>query len=109
MTRRGWGFVLVALGVSLPALASAASDDDEVARGLALVEENCARCHAIGESGESPFEPAPAFRTLHERYPLEDLEEALAEGIVSGHPAMPEFTFDPDQIDDVIAYLKTLR
>jgi hypothetical protein len=32
---------------------------------------------------------APPFRTLHERYPVENLEEPLAEGIISGHPSMP--------------------
>ena len=52
---------------------------------------------------------APPFRTLHSRYPVESLEESLAEGIVTGHPAMPEFQFDPEQVGDVIAYLKSLE
>ena len=55
--------------------------------------------------GESPLRIAPPFRTLHERYPIDDLAEALAEGIVTGHPTMPEFRLDPAQINDVIAYL----
>ena len=42
-------------------------------------------------------------------YPVESLEEALAEGISTGHPTMPEFRLDPDQIGDVIAYLKSLE
>jgi hypothetical protein len=33
----------------------------------------------------------------------------LAEGIVTGHPTMPEFRLDPDQIENLIAYLKTLE
>jgi mono/diheme cytochrome c family protein len=77
-------------------------------RGLAFAQANCARCHAIGRSGASPFAPAPPFRTLHLRYPIEDLEEPLAEGIVTGHPAMPEFRLDPGQVGDIIAYLKSL-
>ena len=52
---------------------------------------------------------APAFRTLRQRYPVESLGEALAEGIVTGHPSMPEFRLEPDQVTDVIEYLKTLR
>ena len=32
-----------------------------------------------------------------------------AEGIVTGHPTMPEFRLDPGQIADVIAYFKTLE
>jgi cytochrome c len=77
-------------------------------RGLAFVQAHCARCHAIGRSGASPLAAAPAFRTLHQRYPIEDLEEPLAEGIVTGHPAMPEFQLDPGQVGDVIVYLKSL-
>ena len=37
---------------------------------------------------------APPLRNLHERYPVEDLEESLAEAIRTGHPAMPEFALD---------------
>ena len=38
-----------------------------------------------------------------------NLAEALAEGIVTGHPSMPEFRLDPGQAQDVISYLKTLE
>ena len=56
-------------------------------------------------SSESPLMIAPPFRTLHERYPVEASQESLAEGIVTGHPSMPEFRLDPGQVGDVIAYL----
>ena len=78
-------------------------------RGLIIVRTNCSRCHAISKAGDSPLAIAPPFRTLHQRYPVEDLEEPLAEGIVTGHPTMPEFRFDPGQVGDIIAYLKTLE
>jgi len=78
-------------------------------RGLVLVQANCARCHAVSKIGGSPLKIAPPFRTLHLHYPVEDLQEPLAEGIVTGHPTMPEFRFDPGQVGDVIAYLKTLE
>ena len=78
-------------------------------RGRVFVQVNCARCHAIGRIGDSPLSIAPAFRTLHKRYPVESLQESLAEGIVTGHPSMPEFALAPDQIDSVIAYLKSLE
>ena len=79
------------------------------ARGRVYASTHCARCHAIGRKGDSPFEPAPPFRTLHQRYPVESLGEALAEGINTGHPAMPEFVLSPDQIHDLLSYLKTLE
>ncbi|MCB1502671.1 MAG: cytochrome c [Bauldia sp.] len=78
-------------------------------RGLVFVQTNCSMCHAVGHFGDSPLALAPPFRTLHERYPVEDLAEALAEGITVGHPTMPQFKLDPAQIDDVISYLQTLE
>ena len=78
-------------------------------RGKAFALSHCARCHAIGRVGRSPFEPAPPFRTLHLRYPVEALGEALAEGITTGHPAMPEFRLEPEHIHDLLSYLKTLE
>jgi len=106
------GIAAAAMATMLSSGPLPASADEAVAaaeqRGHAFVQANCARCHAIGKSGSSPFAAAPPFRTLHRRYPIEDLEEPLAEGIVTGHPAMPEFQLDPEQVGDVIAYLKSL-
>jgi cytochrome c len=78
-------------------------------RGQAFAEANCARCHAIGRTGTSPLAAAPAFRSIHARYPVEQLAEALAEGITTGHAAMPEFELGEAQIADLLAYLRTLE
>lgn len=78
-------------------------------KGEVLITKNCARCHAIGATGESTHKEAPPFRQVVTRYPLENLAEALAEGIVSGHPDMPEFVFQPDEIDAILAYLGKLK
>jgi mono/diheme cytochrome c family protein len=79
----------------------------EQGRRLALLY--CAKCHAIDKVSPSPLRIAPPFRSLHKRYPVETLEEALAEGIVTGHPSMPQFRFEPDQINDFIVFLKSLE
>lgn len=99
----GWAGALALL----PSLAFAL--DAREKRGEAIALANCARCHAVGRHGTSPAREAPPFRTLHERYPVTDLAEALAEGITTGHPTMPEFRLDPDEADQLIAYLKTLE
>jgi mono/diheme cytochrome c family protein len=78
-------------------------------RGLTFVQTNCARCHSVGRLGESPLGIAPPLRSLHTKYPVESLQESLAEGIITGHPTMPEFRLDPGQVNDVISYLKTLE
>ena len=77
--------------------------------GEDLLTRDCAKCHAVGRTGTSPHPGAPAFRTLAQRYPIESLEEALGEGIMSGHPDMPEFEFDADQVGAIIGYLKSIQ
>lgn len=102
--------VAIAIAVALPAPARSAETLSPAAqRGLIFVRTNCARCHSIDKVSPSPLNVAPPMRTLHERYPVESLQESLAEGIVTGHPSMPQFQLDPGQVDDVIAYLKSLE
>lgn len=93
----------------LVANAPALAQDFAAQRGQAFAAANCARCHSIDKLTDSPLKAAPPFRTLHKRYPVASLEEALGEGIVTGHPAMPEFQLDPAQVGDLITFLKTLE
>ncbi len=76
---------LIALLLISPALAASKAEQ----RGKAFARASCARCHAIDRVSESPLKIAPPFRTLHQRYPIETLGEALAEGIYTGHADMP--------------------
>lgn len=88
--------------------AAAQADEQLVAEGRAFAEENCSRCHAVGPTGTSPNPDAPPFRTFQTLWPLESLEEALGEGIVVGHPDMPQFELDEPEIDALLAYLASL-
>lgn len=78
-------------------------------RGKNFVVTNCSRCHAVDKVSPSPLTIAPPFRNLHLKYPIETLQESLAEGIYTGHPTMPVFRLEPDQINDVLSYLKSLE
>lgn len=91
------------------AAACAPRPDPQVAAGRALAEQRCAACHAVGATGVSPQPNAPAFRDLRNRYPVDQLAEALAEGIFTGHPDMPAFTFDRAEIEAFLAYLRSLE
>ncbi len=97
--------VLVTLMLMEPALA--ASPEEQ--RGKAYALTHCARCHSIDRVTKSRIKTALPFRTLHNRYPVETLAEAFAEGIYTGHPTMPGFELNPDQIHDLLSYLKTLE
>ena len=95
--------------VGFGAAVVAAAEKDLTAKGEVLVKENCARCHAIGKEGASPHPEAPPFRTLSSKYPVEDLAESLAEGIVSGHPDMPIFAFTAHDVAAIIDYLQSIQ
>jgi mono/diheme cytochrome c family protein len=79
-----------------------------VERGKAIAERLCARCHSVTLAGDSPQALAPPFRELPRRYPVEHLAEALAEGIVTGHPDMPQFKFAPADIDALLGFIDSL-
>lgn len=89
--------------------AGAKSASDPVTQGYNLLRTNCANCHAIDQASLSPEGKAPPFRDVVKKYDPAALEEALAEGIVTGHEAMPQFAFEPEQVTAIVAYLDTLK
>ena len=100
--------ILVA-AVALAAAMQPATAAADLKRGETLLARHCGSCHAVGKTGESSDKTAPALRTLSSRYPVEALEEALGEGFMSGHPDIPEFKFDADDVGAIIAYLKSIQ
>jgi cytochrome c len=96
--------VLLSAGAALPQDKRALES-----RGEGLLTSSCSRCHAVGRTGNSTHPEAPPFRTLGQRYPVEVLAEALAEGLSSGHPDMPEFRFEIDDVNAIIAYLGSIQ
>jgi cytochrome c len=103
---------LVVFVITVGVMAAAPVSTMEIERGRAYAQRHCATCHAIGRTGSSPYTPAPPFRTLHERYDVEALAEALAEGMIVGHGGarqMPQFVLSPAEIDDLLAFLKSLE
>jgi len=106
-------FLSVACAAALLGACAASQEQAQqhasIARGYEIVESHCASCHAVGRSGESAAPEAPAFRRLSQRYPVDTLEEAFAEGISVGHPAMPQFQFAPDDVHALVSYLQSIQ
>jgi mono/diheme cytochrome c family protein len=91
---------------------TSATNGDAVALiddGRAIAEEQCGRCHAPGTEGASPRADAPPFRTILSRYRADTLTEELISGIKLGHPDMPLFELNPQGVDDLVAYLKSIQ
>lgn len=101
-TLLAFAFLAGSLGAAL------AEDTSPSQKGQEIAVKLCARCHAVTRDDVSSLAEAPPFRTFASKWPLESLEEALAEGIVVGHPAMPEFIFGPEDIQNLLSYIASI-
>ena len=90
---------------ALPAVANAGL----VADGRVIAQTHCARCHAIGETGESPRNDAPALRHVLANYAPAALAEDFREHIHVGHADMPDFDFGTRGTDALLAYLVSIQ
>jgi mono/diheme cytochrome c family protein len=93
---------------ALPSGPVDASPFGSVALGGNLVRQKCAGCHAVELTGDSPLKAAPPFREMGRTYPVRDLQEALAEGLVTAHPSMPQIELEASEVANVIAYLESV-
>ena len=92
-------------GATPPAL----SEQESIALGRSLAARNCGMCHALDRTGPSPNPKAPPFRALSARFDVDLLGEGLATGILTRHPAMPEFRFEPYEVVAIVRYLRSVQ
>ena len=80
--------------------------------GQTLVEERCAKCHAVGKTGQSPYPGAQAFRNLGQRWSRDQLRQALLVGIIVEHDKadvrVPPMKLTPTEADSFLDYLQTI-
>ena len=100
-------FAATSLALVLQASAGLAQGPSE--RGRMLLNDYCARCHAIGKSGRSRHPAAPPFRVLGRSFNLDHFARDLERGLTPGHPDMPAFKFDQDDARAVAAYMLTIQ
>jgi len=96
-------------GLALMSAAAAAPSAEDLKYGEDLLITHCGSCHATGRTDASRRADAPPFRVLGQRYPIDSLEESLGEGIMSGHPDMPEISFGADDVGAIVDYLKSIQ
>jgi mono/diheme cytochrome c family protein len=97
------------IATSLMVATTTSAETGNVQRGRQFARANCERCHSIDKVTPSSLTIAPPFRNLGQRYPVETLREALAEGIVTAHQNMPQFRLAPDQVNDFLAFLNSIQ
>ncbi len=82
---------------------------EQEARGYSYAKANCAGCHAIVASKVSPNPEAPSFEAVVNTKGLtaRTLETFLRDS--HNFPGAMAFQIDPRQVDDVTAYMVTLK
>ena len=101
----------IMLVLSLGALYATHASAQEVGsaeRGRAYAQRVCAECHAVLPSERvSPNPRVATFKAIANTPGM--TPTALAVWFQTSHPTMPNFILAPDDRDDVIAYIVSLR
>jgi mono/diheme cytochrome c family protein len=80
----------------------------DAGRGRAYADVNCAACHAVSSHQTmSPNPSAPTFESVANAPGMTSI--ALNAWLHSPHPSMPHLIVDPDEIDNLAAYLAALK
>ena len=99
------GAALAALPLLAPARGQALGD---VVAGERLAREVCAACHAV-EKGDTlvTFEGAPAFQLVANDPSASEV--GLRVFLRTPHKTMPDLILTPQQTDDIVTYILSLR
>jgi cytochrome c len=107
-TLRGPGIILaqafaLLAGVLAGARSSFAADP---ASGGALAQQWCISCHVLpGNPHQSAPQGPPSFRDIAR----DKTPDQLRVFLIRPHGAMPQLSLSRSEIDDVVAYIETLR
>jgi mono/diheme cytochrome c family protein len=99
-----FSFATVLLALSSQALAQ----DANVEAGAEYAKQVCAACHAVLPNEQlSPLAEAPTFQSVADTPGM--TEYALSVWLQSSHPTMPNIVLEPDDMRNVIAYIRSLK
>jgi mono/diheme cytochrome c family protein len=89
-----------------PASTLAQSEVGNVADGQKLVAEECSTCHAV-EGPATASKRAPPLGAVAQMHSTTSL--SLHAFLLTSHPSMPNYRLTPKEVDDVVAYILSLR
>lgn len=104
MRQIGW---LVAASALLAGPAAAQDPQSDPAAGARLANEVCATCHIVGDDQTTMPGPAPTFFEIADDPTTTEL--GLRAFFQTPHVTMPDLILTPDETDDVISYILTLK
>ncbi len=97
--RLGW------LAIGAIALTQTAQAQGDPERGRALAETWCTSCHVVDLQGHGA-DAGPALPALLAHG--QRTEDELRGWLAAPHPPMPNFNLSRQEIEDIVAYLKSL-
>lgn len=99
---------LAGVSAFLMVTGAVAQEGGDPRQGQEVARQVCARCHAVGKGeGSSPVGNAPTFETIARTPGMSPL--ALTVALRSSHETMPNLVLAPDEHNDVVAYILSLK
>ena len=89
------------------ALAIGVQQTGDPEAGGAYAQTVCAQCHTINGAEPSPEPTAPPFEVVANTPGM--MGTALAVWLTTSHPTMPNIVLEPQDLDNVIAFILTLK
>jgi cytochrome c len=94
----------IILAIALAAEEPARADQS---KGRVLAEQRCSECHGIKRGEKSPNAAAPSFTDVADEPSL--TEYTLRVFLRTPHPTMPNLIIQPDEMDDIVSYIVSLK
>jgi len=103
------GIWILAVAMVVTGLGNAAAREyGDPVRGLTFAKKTCAECHAVrAEDLLSPVSEATTFEEVANTPGMTRI--ALTAFLQTPHATMPNLVIEPQDMDDVIAYILTLK
>lgn len=98
---------MIALAVTAAPAAAQTEPGDPLA-GQRLAETWCANCHQVGRGAPGPATDAAAPLEAVARMPS-TTSMSLRVFLQTPHANMPDYRLTRDELDDIVAYILTLR
>jgi cytochrome c len=115
ISRTAWIHLFLAVGLAFAALffirlhnaSGESQSSDSVSAGHRLAGAWCKECHAIDAITAGAASAAPAFTAIANQPSTTEL--ALKVFLRSSHQNMPNIVITPDQADDLVSYILSLK
>ncbi len=95
------------LVILLPGICLAQDAKDDIMRGKELSEMWCSSCHAVSQNQQQVVTAAPTFQSIARSRAEEDTRIDLF--LVDPHPPMPDLSLSRQEIENIQAYIWSIR